>query len=40
MQEDRFTEPSEEESTDFESMLEQLHEDDDIQKVFHNCKPA
>ena len=26
------------ESKEFESMLEMLHEDDDIQKVFHNCK--
>ena len=35
-----FIDISKEESTDFENMLEQLHEDDDIQKVFHNCKPA
>ena len=35
-----FIDISKEESTDFENMLEQLHEDDDIQKVFHNCKPS
>ena len=35
-----FIDISKEESTDFENMLEQLHEDDDIQKVFHNCKTA
>ena len=35
-----FIDISKEESTDFENMLEQLHEDDDIQKVFHNCKPT
>jgi len=35
-----FIDISKEESTDFENMLEQLHEDDDIQKVFHNCKSA
>ena len=35
-----FIDISKEESTDFENMLEQFHEDDDIQKVFHNCKPA
>ena len=33
-----FIDISKEESKDFENMLEQLHEDDDIQKVFHNCK--
>ena len=35
-----FIDISKEESTNFENMLEQLHEDDDIQKVFHNCKSA
>ena len=34
-----FIDISKEESINFENMLEQLHEDDDIQKVFHNCKP-
>jgi len=29
---------SKEESKDIENMLELLHEDDDIQKIFHNCK--
>ena len=33
-----FIDISKEESIDFENMLEQLHEDDDIQKVYHNCK--
>ena len=33
-----FIDISREESKDFESMLELLHGDDDIQKVFHNCK--
>ena len=27
-----------EESIEFEKMLEMLQEDDDIQKIFHNCK--
>ena len=26
------------ESIEFEKMLEMLQEDDDIQKIFHNCK--
>ena len=33
-----FIDISKEESKDFENMLELLHGDDDIQKVFHNCK--
>ena len=33
-----FINISKEESKDFENMIEQLHEDDDIQNVFHNCK--
>ena len=33
-----FVDISKEESKDFENMLELLHGDDDIQKVFHNCK--
>ena len=35
-----FISISKEESKDFENMIEQLHEDDDIQNVFHNCKLA
>ena len=35
-----FINISKEESKDFENMIEQLHEDDDIQNVFHNCKLA
>ena len=33
-----FIDISKEESKNFENMLEQLHEDDDIQNVYHNCK--
>ena len=33
-----FIDIPKEESKEFESMLEMLQEDDDIQKVFHNCK--
>ena len=33
-----FIDIPKEESKEFESMLEMLEEDDDIQKVFHNCK--
>ena len=33
-----FIDISKEESKNFENMLELLHEDDDIQKVYHNCK--
>ena len=33
-----FIDIPKQESKEFESMLEMLEEDDDIQKVFHNCK--
>ena len=33
-----FIDIPKEESKEFENMLEMLQEDDDIQKVFHNCK--
>ncbi len=33
-----FVDISEGESIEFEKMLEMLQEDDDIQKIFHNCK--
>ena len=33
-----FIDISKEESKDFEDMLEVLNEDDDVQRVFHNCR--
>ncbi len=33
-----FIDISKEQTKDFLNMLEQLHEDDDIQNVYHNCK--
>ena len=35
-----FIDISKEELKDFGNMLEQLHEDDDVQNVYHNCKKA